>query len=156
MDFDAFFAPYEKTLWARACRCTLTREDASDVLQNVRIKAWRSDWQSKAWPLSWLKRLTGWEAADVYRERAEIIEHEPRYAELDDLRLVSGGQFEHAQDQVVKERVRILLPGMVWEVFNLIVFEDLSERETAARLNIGRGAVRERMKSAKQILRNSS
>lgn len=151
---DSLWREYGRTVFAFLVRTIGDRGEAEDVHQQVFVEAWqrRRDYDpGRGKLLSWLMTIA--------RSRA-IDNHRRRKPEPTDPAIVEAGHDEqpHDPEQEMIERWHVAhllrrIPSAEAELLRLRFYEELSQREIAARSGIPLGTVKMRMVQALERLR---
>lgn len=151
---DSLWQEYGRTVFAFLMRTIGDRGEAEDVHQQVFVEAWqrRRDYDpARGKLLSWLMTIA--------RSRA-IDNHRRRKPEPTDPAIVEAGQDEppHDPEQEMIERWHVAqllrrIPSGEAELLRMRFYEELSQREIAARSGIPLGTVKMRMVQALERLR---
>lgn len=142
--FDALVLRYRAYIYTVAYNVVLNPDDALDVTQNVYMKLVEKigAYNGRGSFRAWLGTVAGREAIDFLRRRGRetVVEPGVLAAIVEDRQSGSGGELRGELDRRAKlERVARafeFLSGQQRAIFALMLHDDLSPGEIAARLNI--------------------
>lgn len=152
---DSLWREYGRTVFAFLVRTLGDRGEAEDVHQQVFVEAWqrRRDYDpARGRLLSWLMTIARSRAIDNHRRR------KPEPTDPAIVEAGHGGEHPHDPEQEMIERWHVAhllrrIPSAEAELLRLRFYEELSQREIAARSGIPLGTVKMRMVQALERLR---
>lgn len=149
------YAQYGSASYGVLLRTLRDRDAADDVQQQVFAEVWRRSSQydaSRAGLLTWILTIARSRAIDHLRRRV------PEPVSADEIVRLSGGGDAPAETDLALDRWRAtellaVLPDHERELLRLRFYEELSQTEIAARLDLPLGTVKARMVRALRKLR---
>lgn len=154
--FGRLYDRYAERVFRLLCRLAENRTQAEDLTQEVFITAYRSlgNWQGRGAFPSWLCGI----AVRLYRKHGSHNAHltlEPLQEEWQDT-VLDKDPLDTLTQQEAERRIEMAieaLPIVYREVFVLLKVEDMTQKETAALLEIPLGTVQSRLWRAVCMLR---
>ena len=141
--FSIVVKQYSETLYWKIRRIVLNHEDASDVLQNVFLKAWSNldDFQNKSQVSTWLYRIAINESLDFLRRNKNSG------VSVDDVlpvanSLMADNYFDGTEVEALLQEAVASLPDVQRVVFQLRYFEEMKYSEMSERLHTSEGALK--------------
>ncbi len=150
-----FYDAYAGYLTAVCSRYVVARDDVKDVLQESFIRIFDSiakfEYRGPGALRAWASRIVVNESLKHLKAAQRLRTVEP-VRDLVDAEEEDGGlDVEEVPTQVIMEMIRSLPEGYR-TVFNLYVFEGMSHREIAARLNIAENSSASQLHRARGVL----
>lgn len=140
--FSIVVKQYSETLYWKIRRIVLNHEDASDVLQNVFLKAWSNldDFQNKSQVSTWLYRIAINESLDFLRKQKNKISTD---ADLNVAnRLMADEYFDGDRTHALLYEAIDTLPDVQRTVFTLRYFDEMKYNEISQILGTSEGALK--------------
>lgn len=142
--FEAVVRQYSEPLYWKIRHIVTAHEDASDILQNVFIKAWSNlgDFQNKSKLSTWLYRIAINESLDFIRKQKT---HQAVRAD-DDMtlanRLMADEYFDGDETQAQLQEAISKLPEVQRTVFTLRYYDEMKYSEMSQLLNTSEGSLK--------------
>ena len=143
-EFEELVKSYQKVLYFHIRRIVIDHEDASDVLQNTFLKAWKNlgKFRGDAHVKTWLYRIATNESLTFLKRKKGNFED---LADLqDDLRhsLSSGKYLDGDAIQHLLHQAILTLPEKQRMVFNMRYFDEMKYEEISEVLSLSVGGLK--------------
>ena len=154
VDLDAWYRRYGESVFRRCLRLTGERAQASDLLQEVFLRAHRfqNSYRGEASPLTWLYTITSRCFVDTLRKKPRVDPEELAVF----LREEQEGLEVTCARQALVGRLLARVPADVRDIVVHRYFDELEHSEIALRLGINEKTVRRKLerflRSARKIL----
>lgn len=143
--FEKLIEDFQRPLYAHIRSIVLNHDDASDVLQNVFIKVFRSlsKFKGESKLFSWVYRIATNESITFINQKAKknnISNQEYAQREIDNLE--ADTYFDADAVQLKLQKAIVLLPEKQQLVFKMRYFQDLKYEEISSILGTTVGALK--------------
>lgn len=143
--FEKLIKDFQRPLYAHIRSIVLNHDDASDVLQNVFIKVFRSlsKFKGESKLFSWVYRIATNESITFINQKAKknnISNQEYAQREIDNLE--ADTYFDADAVQLKLQKAIVLLPEKQQLVFKMRYFQDLKYEEISSILGTTVGALK--------------
>lgn len=143
--FEKLIKDFQRPLYAHIRSIVLNHDDASDVLQNVFIKVFRSlsKFKGESKLFSWVYRIATNESITFINQKAKknnISNQEYAQREIDNLE--ADNYFDADAVQLKLQKAIMLLPEKQQLVFKMRYFQDLKYEEISSILGTTVGALK--------------
>ena len=143
--FSIVVKQYSETLYWKIRRIVLNHEDASDVLQNVFLKAWSNldDFQNKSQVSTWLYRIAVNESLDfLRRQKNQIVTSTDDASQSVSQTLMADRYFDGDDTEALLQEAIAQLPDVQRTVFNLRYFDEMKYSDISEMLHTSEGALK--------------
>lgn len=152
--FKQIFDTYSRKLLAIACRYTVDKSEAEDVLQDTFIKVFKTihNYQSRGSFEGWLRRIVVTTSLNYYKsKKSKMNEHYSSEVEF-----IHDESFSIDAHLNSEDLLKIIhqLPDGYRMVFNLNVIEGYTHKEIAEQLGISEGTSKSQLAKAKKVLKS--
>lgn len=142
--FETVVRQYSEPLYWKIRHIVTAHEDASDVLQNVFIKAWSNlaDFQNKSKLSTWLYRIAINESLDFMRKQKtrQSISADEDLSLAN--RLMADEYFDGNETQALLQEAISKLPEVQRTVFTLRYYDEMKYSEMSQLLNTSEGSLK--------------
>ncbi len=140
--FGMVVKKYSESLYWKIRRIVLYHDDASDVLQNVFLKAWNSldAFQNKSQISTWLYRIAINESLDFVRRQKNKISADADLSVAN--RLMADDYFDGDRTHALLHEAISKLPDVQRTVFTLRYFEEMKYSDISQMLGTSEGALK--------------
>ena len=153
-----FYQAFHGKMLVICMRYAGNREEAKDMLHDglIKVFAYLKDFEFKGSLEGWVKKIVTNTAIDTVRKKRNFLVELEDNKSYDNI-IDSDGENEN-QEQFAQMRAEVLmkliqqLSPVYRTVFNLFVFEELSHKEIAEKLNINVGSSKSNYAKAKKNL----
>lgn len=142
--FAAIVQQYSEPLYWKIRRIVLNHDDASDILQNVFVKAWVGidDFHNKAKLSTWLYRIAVNESLDFLRRQRSTVDIDTEGASSIAARLMADEYFDGDATQAQLQEAIAQLPDVQRAVFMMRYYDEMPYAEISAVLGTTVGALK--------------
>lgn len=142
--FAAIVQQYSEPLYWKIRRIVLNHDDASDILQNVFVKAWVGidDFHNKAKLSTWLYRIAVNESLDFLRRQRSTVDIDTEGASSIAARLMADEYFDGDATQAQLQEAIAQLPDVQRAVFTMRYYDEMPYAEISAVLGTTVGALK--------------
>ena len=142
--FEQVVRQYSEQLYWQVRRIVLSHEDASDVMQNVMLKAWSSldSFRQDSKLSTWLYRIAINESLDFVRRQkvADIVSADDSVGIANTL--MADRYFDGDETEAQLQEAIAQLPEVQRTVFNLRYYDEMKYSEMSKILNTSEGALK--------------
>ncbi len=140
--FEHVVRQYSDPLYWKIRRIVVDHDDASDVLQNTFLKAWKSlgDFRQESKLSTWLYRIAINESLDFVRRESKTKSMDGNIALAS--RLMADQYFDGDQTQALLQEAVVTLPDVQRTVFNLKYFDEMKYSEMSKIMGVTEGALK--------------
>lgn len=143
-NFAAIVKQNSEPLYWKIRRIVLNHDDASDILQNVFVKAWLAidDFRNQSKLSTWLYRIAVNESLDFLRRQRSTVDIDSESATGIAGRLMADEYFDGDETQAQLQEAIAMLPDVQRAVFTMRYYDEMSYTEMSEVLGTTVGALK--------------